>query len=217
MEIKPINAETPYRGGVLATNITHEITKDSPLYGLMPENYSVDVYISGYDEQLGEIVHKTGTYQAGDFKIGYEFGNTLCSPMDEVLKDSSRHFEIDANKLGNVQLLEEKWREKLLDDMERAVGRKKNEILGEYAMEAESKIQGSMSTCFSTHEEGEEHGHQYTALPSAMQPVSRSYSENQFGSSGSVSSTQSKAGDGGIQDRRRTKGSLRSILTRRKK
>lgn len=124
VEIKLLHAETPYRGGVFPMNVSHEINVQSPLFGLLPEAFAFEVFISAFDEVLGEVVNASQVYEggAGDVKVAYEFDDCFLVSAATAMADSSKKVVIDAARLSAVKPLGADLLEKLKRDMAVANG-----------------------------------------------------------------------------------------------
>ena len=88
----------------LSWTIVHPIDKDSPLYGLTPEDLrrtdaEILVLITATDETFAAIVHSRSSYKTGEIRFGHKF----VSIYNEM--GNGEPISIDVRKLSSIESL----------------------------------------------------------------------------------------------------------------
>ena len=115
MEIKELKAECSHRGGGIPLNLTHEITRESALFGIDLENFNgwIEVIITGHDRFLGTKVEECMLYGTESIMVGYTFEDCFIkypskaastnSPVEVNMRSFHRVECPESNKISVVR------------------------------------------------------------------------------------------------------------------
>lgn len=89
---------------ILTWTVMHQITKDSPLYGLTPESLSLQqcelvLTLTGLDETLGQTIHARMSFVAGEVHFGRRFGDIIASDERGRVLDYARFHDTEPARL----------------------------------------------------------------------------------------------------------------------
>jgi inward rectifier potassium channel len=89
---------------ILTWTVMHQLTKDSPLYGLAPEallaaGVEIVLTLTGLDETLGQTIHARTSFLAHEVVYGATFADVIVTSGTERMLDYGRFQDVKPAKL----------------------------------------------------------------------------------------------------------------------